>query len=299
MKGLVVIPTFYQTRHTDFWKVLLEMIRDRFGFELRYTDELGEVPKDLDVIIPFSIPQHSRVGYMPELLSVPKSIKIIALMRDVQCYSDECWDWNRKMFDRFDVILNPTDEAFRRWYPEYYEKTVFLPQYFTTHERYANLPYNNFPKMKCLLIGAINPKIYPLRHYIRKNGNPTKIDFITTGQGKRQGYIKDEYAKLLNSYFCCVASSSIFDYAIMKSTEITAAGALLLVNEVEDMKKMGYIPGKHYVSITQKNSLKKIYDCLEHPEKYEGIRKAGRTFTLENHSVLNRFEQVRKILERG
>jgi len=115
MKGLIVIPTFYKTRHTDYWKALLEMVRDRLGFHLIYTDSLKDHLTNVDVIIPFAIPQHNRVGYMPELLSIPKEIKIVGYIRDIQTYSKESKEWNMRMYDRFDAILNACDYSFRAW----------------------------------------------------------------------------------------------------------------------------------------------------------------------------------------
>jgi hypothetical protein len=297
MKGLIIIPTFYLTRHTDYWKILLEMVRDEFGFELRYTDNLGKISKDINIIISFANPQHNRTGYMPELLNVSKDVKIILYVRDVQCYDDACWKWNHKVFDRADIILNATDSAFKRWYPDHYKKTIFFPQFFATYNRYADLPYNNKPKMKCLLIGAINDQVYPLRYYIKENRDPKKIDVITTSQRRKEGYIKEKYAKLLNSYFCCVTCPSIFEYATLKTTEITAAGSLLLMSDVSDMKKMGYVANEHYVPILKENALDKIYQCLRYPHRYEKIRREGKKFTLSTHSVLNRFQQLKTIIK--
>jgi hypothetical protein len=144
--------------------------------------------------------------------------------------------------------------------------------------------------MRCLLSGSSNPKVYPLRSFIKKNGGKL-VDY------KPPKYVGDSYAKLLNSYFCCATSSSIFNYAGSKYYEIPAAGSLLLANEISDLKRAGFIPNKHYVPINKTNVIKTISHCLKNPATYEHIRIEGMKFVHENHTLTNRMTMLKILFE--
>jgi hypothetical protein len=147
--------------------------------------------------------------------------------------------------------------------------------------------FNDDPKMRCLLSGAVNSKIYPLRSFVKKQSN--NIDCKKA--------IGDKYAELLNSYFCCVTSCSIFNYVLAKHLEIPSTGSLLLTNETSDLKRAGFISNYHYVPVTKKNVIAKISHCLKKPNKYKHIRKQGMEFVRKNHSVVNRIEQLKRIFD--
>jgi uncharacterized membrane protein YcgQ (UPF0703/DUF1980 family) len=93
-----------------------------------------------------------------------------------------------------------------------------------------------------------------------------------------------------------LSTSSKFNYVLAKYLEIPAVGSLLIANETNDLKKIGFIAGEHYVSITKENALETIYECLDNPDKYIEIRKNGMGFVRRNHSINNRFEQLKNIL---
>lgn len=94
-----------------------------------------------------------------------------------------------------------------------------------------------------------------------------------------------------------IATSSIFHHMVVKYFEITATGALLLANEVEDLEKLDFVAFKHTVSITKDNALLQIDDFLANQKKYRAIRKTGMEFVCQNYSANNRFKQLKKILE--
>jgi hypothetical protein len=193
-----------------------------------------------------------------------------------------------KVFNRCDLIVSPVYEYFAELYPQFTSKYRFMPKFFSPNERYVGLPFNERPKMRCLLSGATKARIYPLRNFIKRRGQ--KIDH------RPAKYVGNAYAELLHSYFCCVTSSSIFKYVVAKYCEIPATGSLLIADETEDLKRMGFVPHKHYIPITRKNALTQIADCLNNPEEYNHIRKEGMLFVRKNHSINNRIIDIKKWL---
>ena len=306
MKGTIIIPKYYLSRQwssdiiegkEDFSNVsrvmaiLFYAMRDSFGFDLKFADEISVSP-DTDVVVLFGVPYHNRPKMIPGLLDLNPKIKLITYPGDIQCYNDPtCIENKIKVFNRSNLIVSGSYEYFSKIYPQFMGKYKFLPLFFGPHKRYVELPFNEAPKMRCLLSGAINPTIYPSRAMLRK-ARIERIDYRSTKHA-----LGDAYAKLLNSYFCCVATPSIFNYATAKYFEIPAAGSLLIAIGTKDLKRAGFIANKHYVSVTKKTIITQITQCLDFPEEYEHIRIEGTKFARENHSVVNRINTISTILE--
>lgn len=304
MKGIIILPKYLSKFWTpksgpagdDFSAVmsvtapLYYAMRDSFGFELRYVDEV-DVDVDTDIVFMFGVPYHNRPNLTPGLIDLDKKIKLVIYTGDVQCYDDKtCLDNKIKVYNRCDMILSQSYEYFAKIYPQFLSKFEFLPLFFSPHERYTKLPFNNMPKIRCLLSGSLNKDVYPLRSLI-VNAHRADVDY------KPPTYVGDDYAMLLHSYFCCVTSSSIFNYVLAKYFEISATGSLLLANETEDSKRLGLIPYRHYVPITKTDMFTKITQCVKNPNDYNDIRKTGMEFVRENHSIINRIEQIKKIFD--
>jgi hypothetical protein len=300
MKGVIILPQYLEKHWTpkhvsDFGNVLsvtapfFYAIKDTFGFELRYANEV-DVSVNIDVVVMFGVPYHNRPNLIPGLLDLDKKTKLIMYSGDLQCYDNtECFENRIKVYERCDLILYGSYEYFIKTYNQFVSKYEFMNLFFSPHKRYARLSLNENPKMRCLLSGAVNNKVYPLRYFIKNNA--INVDH------KRSEYVGNRYAELLNSYFCCVTSSSVFNYAVAKYFEIPAAGSLLIADEVNDLKRAGFVPNKHYVPITRSNVIKRISHCLKNPNDYNHIRIQGMKFVRENHSVINRIDRLKKIFK--
>ena len=302
MKGVIILPKYLSkfwipkvtSNGNDFSGVmsvtapLYYMMRDTFGFELRYADEV-DVDADTDIVFMFGVPYHNRTSLPPGILNLDKKIKLVVFTGDVQCYGDKlCLDNRIKVYNRCDVILSQSYEYFEEMYPQFLSKFEFFPLFFSPHSRYTKLSFNDNPMVRCLLSGSLNKDVYPLRSLI-VNKHHADVDY------KPPTYVGDNYAKLLHSYFCCVTSASIFNYVLAKYFEIIAAGSLLLASETKDSRRLGLIPHRHYVPITKDNVFTIVEQCLKSPNDYNDIRKEGMEFVRKNHSVINRVEQLSKI----
>lgn len=302
MKGTIILPRWLKELWTpkvgpeglDFNNVLsanaqfFYAVRDVFKFDLRFADEVN-IDSNVDILFMFAVPYHNRPKLISGLLDINKNTKLIMWPGDIQCYGNkECLENKIKVFERCNLIVSPVYEYFEKLYPQFMSKHRFMPKFFSPEKRYTQLLFNENPKMKCLLSGALNKEVYPLRSLVQRHNN---VDY------KPPIYVGDNYARLLNSYFCCITSSSIFNYVVAKYVEIPAAGSLLLANETEDLKRMGFIPYKHYVSVTKENVFEKINECLKHPVNYNNIRIEGMKFVHKNYSINNIIKWLEKVFD--
>jgi len=297
-EGMIIIPEFYLTRHTDNYKVLLREISKEFRWPLVYTDH-PVIPSDVKIVLVFAVPQHNRPEVMEDIYKLDRKIKLIGYVGDIHTWGNK--QYKEKLFriyDRYDLILSTLDEKFRKWYPQFAHKMVYFPQFFAPHKRYSALDFNKNPKMRGLLSGNMDPNVYPLRGYLANNRDKAKLDCRYS-----RYRIGDRYAQMLHSYFCCVATSSIFNIVVKKYFEIPATGSLLLANRVKDLDLLGFVPYKHYIPITmdvgsKENAISQIRRCLYFPDHYEDVRRMGSKFVRTFHSVRNRFKQLKSILEK-
>lgn len=304
MKGVIILPKSFKKEWTPkstpngldfsgmrnsnwpFW----HSVRDTFNFEMRYVDEV-DVDYDTDIVFMFAVPYHARPKMIPGLLCLDKKIKLVMWAGDVQCHGNTmCREGKLNAFKRCDLIMSTSYEFFKEKYPQFMSKHCLMPKYFGPHEYYSKLILNESPIMKCMVSGHANPKFYPLRAFLIRNGGG-----LVVSADPIPGYTGQSYVNLLHSYFCCATSSSIYRYPLTKYYEIPATGSLLLADEPEDLKKVGFVPNKHYVPITKENALIKIRHCLENPADYIDIRKEGMRYVHENHSLKNRMQDLNKV----
>ena len=308
-KGLILIPARFGRSDISRNRLLLQSLADYFNFNLQYIEDgyksknmkssapfpaKPNIPKDIDVIITFSIPQHTypMIDVCDEILNLPASVKVIGYMQDLQCYGRQiCEEYMLKMFDRFDRILAGFNEAFKNLYPQYVDKHVWVPWYFGPHDRFLKLLFNEKPVPKCLMIGAMS-KAYPLRYFIYENHK---------NYGK---YVDckprvpfDSYVTLLNSYFCCIGTPGFMQSHVAKTIEIPATGSLLMSQTTQDILDLGFKPYEHYIPITQEDVFEQIKKCVINYKDYTKIRKRARNYVIDNYSIKNRFEQIKNVIK--
>lgn len=314
MKGLILIPECYRVYIADRENVLFGMIAEKYGWKIEY-GRTEKVPTDVDIVIAVNqvmYTKNERLAMM-YLADLDKKVKLIGYLGDF--YSMEMMLDSKgnlfkegindiRMFERYDLILNRHDVRFKAKYPKYVSKTVFFPNFFAPHKRYANLKFNENPIRKCLLLGRLFEPTYPLRRYIYAHRDPLKVDVMAHPGGHpkakhykdKRYYIGDRYAQRLNDYFACVTCGG--DGGVLtKYLEIPATGSLMLIDDTPDARTIGLYPDEHYVAITKENCLAKIDEVLSNPSAYTEIRKKGRELVLREHSVNNRFETLVNLIK--
>jgi len=304
MNGVILIPTLFKSYLAGpRWMAYFNLLKEKYQFPIIFTDNYN-LSSNINLIITFKSPQHSNPNLIMDLRRLNKNIKLVGIFVDIHTHEKVRYQTNIiKMFERCDVILSQSYESFKQRYPQYQYKMKFFPNFFGEHSWY-DLPFNKEPIMKCLIAGSTNKNYYPLRYFVNNYEDQVKIvKLIKPPDHPKQQhftnpkfYFGRRFGEKLHSYFCCLTDCSIYQYMLGKHVEIAATGSLLLTDECEDLKKAGFIAGRHYVKVDKSNVLDIIDNCLKYPDKYLNIRKQGKEFVVQNHSIKNRFEQIKQII---
>ena len=260
-----------------------------------------ELLKRFDLVMLYSRPLFNSLDYPLEpFLKLPKRIKLIGNLRDIHCADERneraYLSQMDEMLDRFDIILHFADEYFRSNYSKFLDKAIYVPQFFASYKRY-DFEINNAPIKRILLSGA-HGRYYPLRWKLYKKYRTNEnIDVVKGGKYAGMKYTGDEYAKLLRRYLGVIATGGKMRYAMAKYAEIPASGALLLGQELPDVKLMGFEPWKHFIPITSSNILDRISYVINNCESLVDMREECREFVWENHGLNNRFNQIKDIIK--
>jgi len=299
-KGLILVPKRFekgQSKKGHFvrWRLLFQELVDYFNFDLQYVD-VGKIniPKDIELIITFSIPSHTipMINVCDEILKLPSKVKVIGYMVDLQCYDRRIIkEYMKKMFDRFDRILVMQDYLFESLYPQYIAKKIWVPHFFGPYAMFSKLSFNKKPILRCLMAGT-NSKAYPLREFVLKKHK--KYNYIDC----KSKIPYKNYPKILNSYFCCIGTPGSQKSHVAKNIEIPATGSLLLCQTTQDILNLGFKPYEHYIPITKKNVFEQINKCITNHKDYIEIRKRARKHVMNNYSIKNRYDQVKNIIEK-
>ena len=325
IRGIIYIPTIFQRDSyvTDRYDCLFDAMAERFGFEVCRADSIGSIP-DVDVVIVFKAAQHSNRNSLADAANLPKSVKLISYFVDLHSQTKlspihyRLRSLNRafgreldfpaasdeipmeKILDRSDVIICPYDTAFRSEWPQHVEKYRFFPHFFAPYDRYVNIDFNESPTNNVFLSGSIGfvggVDAYPVRRHIRDNAPECLVYLPHPGYHTGRGIIRDDYAKFISEHLGGVATASAFGYVVAKYFEIPAAGALLIGERVDDLDKLGFVPGEHYVPITKESAIGTVEECCANPRKYTEIRKEGMDLVRKSHSINNRLDLMEEVI---
>jgi len=155
-----------------------------------------------------------------------------------------------------------------------------------------------------LLTGAILPDVYPMRaSYLRTfKGYPGFVHVPHPGYGhfdSRTAIVHDTYAKLLNSAKVCPTCGSIYNYSIQKFFEIPASFSLLAAPPISDIVELGYVPDKHFLSVSPTSFEDKILSVLRDEDRLVEITTRGYRLVRKFHSVDVRAKQFVNLMCRA
>lgn len=174
------------------------------------------------------------------------------------------------------------------------------------------ISFNNKPIQKILLSGAINPKLYPERFFIKDFNN-----IITYNYNKNDTKTNtNNYNLELNKYIGCFYSNIYIKknnndinfyntkILLLKFYEILASGSLLVCSdeEIKLLKEYNLENKKHYYAINFKNNNNEIqkeidFICDERNKKIiNEIRYNGQIFAKNNLNSQSKFNQLMDIL---
>lgn len=312
MQKVIVIPNKYK-RFLEYKErchgkhlQLFYMIKEWLGFDIRFlSPNAQDFPINADITLLYGEP--NALTFMPNVLRrLSKNTQLIGFFIDIHWYD---LGFFPNLLDRCNAVLGISHEVFRRKYPDYFKKHIYFPHFFAPHYDYAELEFNDNPKRKCLLSGQTRSQ-YPIRSVVmeRVSKDPAlrkQIEILEHPRPDCKRFFTREnkaywgYANILHEYFCCLTDDGAPENTQVagKYFEIPATGSLLLAPIAPDLDQLDLIPGVHFVPIRKETVFSQIGDCLIHPRKYQKIRQDGMELVRKNHSINNRFFQLKEILE--
>ena len=255
----------------------------------------------------------STLGELPEIIIFWEPYELVYRhcreMQGLKCckvfFADDLHWFNRRMreikvivYGVSDVIISPVIYRFASLFPELSRKrTVWAP-----HSASIDfmLPFNSEAENSIFLSGAMN-EAYPMRqqmlqlhregsHAIRYHRHP---GYYCGYDYERDGRIGRGYAELIRQHRVGFADSVFpFSYIVAKFFEIPATGALLLADDTVSgpLEKLGFVAGRHYVPVSQKNLKSQVEYVLSESNRDEldQIRRNGQALVHEQHKTSDR-----------
>ncbi|MDU4696621.1 MAG: glycosyltransferase [Paenibacillus sp.] len=192
-------------------------------------------------------------------------------------------------------------QAFRERYPEFKGRLLWLPHFV---EPTVFRDYRRRKNLNVLLMGATNPKVYPLRHKMKTalTGHPGFVLHHHPGyvnfQSDAQALVARGFALEVNRAKIFLTCDSIFHYPLRKYFEVLACNTLLLAPENTDLRALGFKSGVHYAAVTERDFLAKIHFYL-HPNNETlraKISRQGYEFVREKHTTSVRTLQLLQMI---
>jgi hypothetical protein len=337
IKSIIVVPDkFLSNFVTDFYKHLISIFSNALDEEVSIIKSSRLCDSDLrniNTAIIISI-AHWPIEHLKYIMRLKESSTLICWHDDLFWVNEEHRRMNEEIFKKSHMIIHGSKYSFLDMWSKYENKSYWLPLFAPD---YFHQEFNSNPKIKCLLSGSSQKTHYPIRHKI-KSSNSQHIDVVEhVGYNNidNNKYAREKYAKLINSYFCCVFDSGIvygsckytisskerkfnkpIDFylkekmgteklkrfkskglVLLKLFEIPASGSLMIVDgHVKEMYELGYKPNENFVEMNENNVLDVIEDCCLNHNKYEEIRYNGWLLS-KKHRMKQRQHKLRKILK--
>lgn len=221
------------------------------------------------------------------------------IMHDLHGHVDKRREF---LANRPENIFTIYRSAFRQRYPEYEGKLHWLP-HFAEPTVFQN--YNQPKDIDILLMGAINRRIYPLRHlmkntYMRRPGfvfhkHPGYVNF----ESDQQVLVAQKFAIEANRAKIFLTCDSIYKYSLRKYFEVLASYTLLMAPPNEDLRDLGFRPGVHFVAISERDFEEKVEFYLrpENDALREQITRQGYEFIHEKHTTAVRAQKLLTIIQ--
>jgi hypothetical protein len=208
-----------------------------------------------------------------------------------------------------DLILGSCAYALGDFYPDLAQakEVVWIPNSASPD---FMLDYNEHPIDAILLSGAIHP-VYPLRCKMKSLYDLQAYPIVFHPHpGYRCGYdynidprVGRGYATKINWLRAAFADCSKYKYVVKKYFEIPATGSLLLADGgvSEQMAKLGFVEGVHYIAASSENLEEMIRYVLSERNRSEidAIRRRGQELVLNRHKTADRARMIDEVCNRS
>jgi hypothetical protein len=178
-----------------------------------------------------------------------------------------------------------------KWLPHGFDPDVFKD-------------YKNFKKWDCLMVGRIQPRIYPTRWKAHQQMSNSDVAYNRIERPEEslpdqmRWPIHKEYAQLINCSKISFACMSIFKYPVIKYFEIPACNSALFADYNGELGDLGFEPNESMVSLNDVDNIKDLVKgWLNSPKDLKEISQNGHELVHEQHTAKKRAEQLINYIE--
>ena len=274
-RKLGMLPKQWQTRYTKGTEKPPRLVNPKFANEFDF----------IMIDAPFAFLDEDW-----EKIKTKKGVLIEDQHGDILEYS------KRYMAERFDVFFTRYNNILKqhswlkdqniKWLPHGFDPDVFKD-------------YRNYKKWDCLMVGRIQPKIYPLRwkaHQQISNSNIVynKVERPEENVPKQMRRpVHREYAEMINCSKITFTCSSVFKYPVMKYFEIPACNSALFADYNREIGDLGFEPNRTMVDLTGFKDIRVLVKSwLNSPKMLEELSQNGYDLIHERHTAEKRAEQL-------
>ncbi|MGG3800903.1 glycosyltransferase family protein [Metabacillus fastidiosus] len=195
---------------------------------------------------------------------------------------------------KIDYIFTHYRDAFIKWFPPLRSLMIWFPHHVNTN---VFKDYNLGKSIDMLLMGAISPRLYPLRTYML-NTLKNSHGFVYyphpgyDNEKRENSFVGKEYAMKINQAKIFFTCNSVYQYPLMKYFEVLASKTLLLAPLTKELNELGFKDGLNCVDINRTNFADKATYYLKNNEEREAIIQNGYDMVRNNHSTEIRVKQL-------
>ena len=108
-----------------------------------------------------------------------------------------------------------------------------------------------------------------------------------------------DHVNIINLSKIIITSNNLWNSLSMRYTEVLACSGFLMADKPEDLKRFGYVDGRHLVIYKDLDDMvDKIHYYLNHETERERIGRNGMKLILEKHTTDIRVKEFTEIVER-
>jgi len=194
-----------------------------------------------------------------------------------------------------DIVISPYAYLLKNKFKNISNNYEWIP-YSCMDKYFDKISFNNNPINKIFVSGSNISNINPFRDHVFDLAEKHVEYFDSL---KDCSIIREEYQKKLNSYLCCFADGSVFNYILIRIFEITASGCLLLTDIYLEpiLTKLGFINGINCIMCNKEDILDKVKYILapENRSTIDKIRLAGFQLSRKEHCTSKRAYMINSI----
>ncbi|KGX89268.1 glycosyltransferase [Pontibacillus marinus] len=193
-------------------------------------------------------------------------------------------------------LFSVVRERFYKEYPFYKDRFIWFPHFINP----AIIRDYKLSKENDMLMLGVITNLYPLRKIIKNyyNNNQGFVYKMHPGyrnfsnQEQNELLLGENYAKEINKAKIFFTDPSTLEYPVLKYFEVPACKTLLMAPTFPELEDLGFIPGVHFVPITENDFSSKAQYYLENEQLRNKIIEQGYNFILNNHTIQIRARQL-------